>query len=140
MLEFDPKLMIFTAALFLLLIAILNKILYKPMLKFMDERENLIKNDEEKAGQNSTDVDKFIAKANEIIANAKNEANLIKKTAYDEAKTAAQSKLNQNKTKLEADYNKFCENLNKEKSEFDAEISANFAEFKDSLSKKISQI
>lgn len=140
MLEFDPKLIIFTAALFLLLIAILNKILYKPMLNFMDARDKSIKNNEEKAGQNSNDVDKFIAQANEILVNAKNEANLLKKTAYNDAKNASEIELNKKKAKLEAEFNEFCANLDKEKDEFGAEILANFGEFQNSLNKKISKL
>ena len=56
MLEIDVPLVVLTATFFVILIAILNPLLYKPMLKFIDDRNASIKNDEENTSKNTIDL------------------------------------------------------------------------------------
>ncbi len=49
MLDIDLSLMLFVLALFLVLLVVLNQMLYKPLLKFMDDRDTSISKDLESA-------------------------------------------------------------------------------------------
>ncbi|TEY12975.1 F0F1 ATP synthase subunit B', partial [Campylobacter sp. CH185] len=50
--DMHTSIMLATMAIFLAMIVILNSMLYKPLLKFMDERNDSIKNDENKVKEN----------------------------------------------------------------------------------------
>ncbi|ASM39184.1 MAG: F0F1 ATP synthase subunit B' [Campylobacter sputorum] len=140
MLEFDIRLMIFTAIVFLFLIALLNKILYKPVIAFMDKREASIKEDEKNATRNDDDINAYIVKSNEIIINAKNEANKIKQDTLNDAKEKALKELDNKKVNLEEDYSNFISDLNKQKEEFKDSLLSKLPEFKGSLNDKFAKI
>lgn len=104
--------MVYAIINFLILVAILNKFLYKPVTKMLDERKNEIKNNlsqaelakqeaeklkEEYAGQiqnAKTEANEIITRANkmgeetknEIVAQAKQEAEKISQKAQEEIK------------------------------------------------------
>ena len=54
--DMNVSTMLATGAIFLAMIVILNAIFYKPLLKFMDDRDNSIKNDEMKVKDNSQEI------------------------------------------------------------------------------------
>lgn len=140
MLEFDIRLMVFTAILFILLIAILNKILYRPVIAFMDKREISIRQDEINANKNDEDINSYLVKSNEIISIAKIEANKIKQDVLNDAKDKAFKELSAKKSNLEEDYNNFIAELNKQKDEFKDSLLSKLPEFKDSLNNKFAKI
>ncbi|HON38157.1 MAG: F0F1 ATP synthase subunit B [Desulfomonilia bacterium] len=74
---------------FLLLIFILNKILYKPILKVLDEREERIAGGQEKAKKLLEESQSILKSYNEKLYNAKIDAMTVKnssrKQAVDEA-------------------------------------------------------
>ena len=51
--------MLATFIIFLAMIIILNSLLYKPLLKFMDDRDESIASDENKVQQNSAQMTSF---------------------------------------------------------------------------------
>ena len=83
MLEINLPLVVLTAVIFLGLIAVLNSILYKPLLKFIDARNDAIKNDEESASKNTSDLGVYEAQIEQLIATARNEAGKIKQEAIN---------------------------------------------------------
>jgi len=56
MLDISPALLLVTGLVFFILLILLNKILYKPLLKFMDNRNESIKRDLENAGRNTSEI------------------------------------------------------------------------------------
>ena len=115
MLEIDVPLMLLTAVVFLVLIAILNSLLYKPMLKFIDDRNASIKNDEESTSKNASDLSVHEKEIEEIILNARTEANKIRQEALNLAKEESLKEINAVKSSLEADYNEFLNALSSQK-------------------------
>ncbi|MGG7047594.1 MULTISPECIES: FoF1 ATP synthase subunit B' [unclassified Campylobacter] len=140
MLEINPSLVILTAVVFLGLIAILNPMLYKPMLKFIDERNASIKNDEESASKNVSDLSVYQAEAESIIQNARNEANKIRQEALNAAKGVALKEVEAKRSVLEADYNAFLSTLNAQKDELKASLSSKLPELKSVLNDKLVRI
>ena len=134
MLEIDVPLMLLTAIVFFALIAILNPLLYKPMLKFIDDRNASIKNDEESTSKNASDLSVHEKEIEEIIQDARSEANKIRQEALNLAKEESL------KSSLEADYNEFLNALSSQKDSLKADLAAKLPELRAALNAKLSKI
>ena len=140
MLEINLPLVVLTAVIFLGLIAVLNSILYKPLLKFIDARNDAIKNDEESASKNTSDLGVYEAQIEQLIATARSEASKIKQEAINAAKDAAAKIVNERRGVLEADYDAFIQKLNTQKSDFRADLQQKLPELQAALKAKLARI
>ena len=140
MLEINLPLVVLTAVFFLGLIAVLNSILYKPLLKFIDARNDAIKNDEESASKNTSDLGVCEAQIEQLIAAARNEAGKIKQEAINAAKDAAAKIVSEKRGVLEADYGTFIQNLNAQKTDFRADLQQKLPELQAALKAKLARI
>lgn len=140
MLEINLPLVVLTAVIFLGLIAVLNSILYKPLLKFIDARNDAIKNDEESASKNTSDLGVHEAQIEQLIAAARSEAGKIKQDAINAAKDAAAKIVSEKRGVLEADYDAFIQNLNAQKSDFRADLQQKLPELQAALKAKLARI
>jgi F-type H+-transporting ATPase subunit b len=86
MLDINPILLLATFVVFVSLIAVLNSWLYNPLTKFMQKREDDIKNDLSKVGNNDKEISELNAKAESIIMNAKLEAAALREKVIADAK------------------------------------------------------
>ena len=140
MLEIDVPLVVLTAIVFVILIAILNPLLYKPMLKFIDDRNASIKNDEENTSKNTSDLGLYEAQIEEIILKARSEANKIKQDALSLAKDEAVKEIEAKRASLEADYTNFINALNAQKGELKSELASKLPQLQSVLSAKLASI
>ncbi|MBR8461877.1 F0F1 ATP synthase subunit B' [Campylobacter sp. faydin G-24] len=140
MLEIDLPLVILTTVVFLALIAILNPLLYKPMLKFIDDRNASIKSDEEITSKNASDLSMYEKEIENIILNARAEANKIRQDALNSAKEIAAKEIAAKKAMLESEYNEFLSSLNLQKEQLKADLALKMPEFKSALSAKLAKI
>ncbi len=140
MLDIHLSLLIFTAAIFLFLVFALNEILYRPLLEFMQRRDESIKNDLENISNNDEAIQNALNEANEIISQAKAQAAKIKEDAVKKAKESAQKELEEQKTKFENSYNEFLKELNQDKIKLKKELSANIATYQKILKDKLKAI
>ena len=140
MLDISPGLLLLVAVIFIFLIVVLNKILYKPLLTFMHERDESIKNDLEQAKKNSSNVSHLEEEALGLIKHAKNEAHKIREEAINLVKTEYNEKIEAKKAVLEKAYESFLLELNQEKEELRSRLKNELPVFKDSLKTKLSQI
>ena len=99
MLDIIPALLLTTGTVFLVLLVILNKTLYKPLLEFIDNRNNSINRDLENAGKNASDVVAYYQEVEAILSEGKVEAAKIREAALTEAKEKAAKKIEQKKNK-----------------------------------------
>ncbi|CAD7287599.1 ATP synthase subunit b' [Campylobacter majalis] len=137
MLEINPSLVVMTAIVFLGLIAVLNTLLYKPLLKFVDERNASIKADEESASKNASDLGVYEAEINSIIAQARNEANKIRQDALNSAKSISANEVNAKKAELQSDYERFLDDLNVKKAALKADLLSKLPDLKGVLDTKL---
>ena len=140
MLDIHLSLMLFVLALFLFLLVVLNKMLFQPLIKFMDDRDNSIAKDLKAAKSHSGDSDELNAKADENISNAKNEAAAIRQKAVDDEKTLAASKVETKQRELDKEYEKFVEKLTSEKESLKDSLLSQMPLFKESLKAKFSKL
>jgi len=140
MLDISPVLLLSSGIIFLLVVARLNSCLFIPLLKHMDDRATSIKKDLEDAKSNGADVDGMIAEANNVIAEAKKEAAVIREQAYKEAKDSADAKLASAKSNLEAKSTEFAKNLEEETKALRDSLVLTMPQFNESLKAKLSSI
>jgi F-type H+-transporting ATPase subunit b len=142
MLDLSLGLLLFIAALFLTLIYLLNEMLYKPLLAFMDKREESIRADMKASDENSEEIEAAQAEALEKISVAKNEASKIREEALNIAKEKASQKLEESKTLLEEKYEAFVKELSKERDELKKSLSnkENISEYAGMIKAKIENI
>ena len=93
--------MLATAVIFLAVIFILNVLLYKPLLKFMDERAVSIDNDEKKVKDNFEEMTNFGEELTKIKQDTRDEINAIKQKATAQARSLADEEIQKKKDELE---------------------------------------
>ncbi|MCV3377259.1 FoF1 ATP synthase subunit B' [Campylobacter sp. IFREMER_LSEM_CL2194] len=134
------SIMIATGVIFLLMIAILNSMLYKPLIKFMDSRDLTIKNDEEKMKKNSDDVSNVESELEKIHIQTRDEINQIKAKAIEEAKLKQEKELSARKRELEDQMLVFLKSLKEKEKELKEEMRLKMPEFKQSFKNSLSKI
>jgi len=140
MLDLHLPLMLFVLVLFLTLLVLLNNMLFKPLVKFMDDRDASIAKDLEAAKGFSGNTDELNAKADDIISEAKNEAATIRQKAIDDEKTLAASKVETKQSEIDKEYEGFVEKLASEKENLKNELLSQMPLFKESLKAKFSKL
>lgn len=140
MLDLSLGLFLFVVVLFLALIYLLNDMLYKPLLAFMEKREASIRNDLKASDENSDEIETAKSLANEKISLAKSEAAKIRDEALTAAKESAGAKLEERKAALEKQYASFLEQLSIDKDSLKNSISANISSYQDGIQAKIKNI
>ncbi|ABS52046.1 F0F1 ATP synthase subunit B family protein [Campylobacter hominis] len=140
MFEVSFPAMVMTIVVFLALIYFLNQKLYKPLLAFMEERENSIKKDEELANQNTLDLNIDKAELEKAVSEANMSASQIKNEAIQKAKDKVDEILSKKRVELQADFDDFMNDLAKQKDEIKAGLQSKIPEFQNSLKATLSKI
>ncbi|MBZ7955506.1 FoF1 ATP synthase subunit B' [Campylobacter molothri] len=138
--DMHPSIMFATMAIFLAMIVILNTMLYKPLLKSIDERNDSIKNDEAKAKQYSQDISNANDEVEAIYANTREEVFKIKQQAINAAKEEANQIIKAKKEELERRMNSFYLELENQKKEFKENLSQYLPNLKQALQNNIKKI
>lgn len=110
LLDIDPGLIIWTLITFFLLLLLLGKFAWGPIVKTLQEREEKIKNSLEEAEKARRDAESLMAKNNEVLAQAERDAQDIARKAKEAADRLKGEIAEQ--AKLEA--SKLIENAKKE--------------------------
>lgn len=140
MLDVSLGMVIFVGMLFLGLVYLLNEMLYKPLLSFMDKREKSIRDDLSLADKNDGDIEKDLQEANAKIIAAKAEASRIREDAMTKAKEVASRALAEGKEAFDSKYTVFVKELSKERVTLKKSISSNLSSYQDGISSKIKNI
>ncbi|TXE85843.1 F0F1 ATP synthase subunit B' [Campylobacter volucris] len=134
------SIMIATGVIFLLMIVILNSILYKPLIAFMDSRDLEIKSNEEKMKKNSDDVSNVEFELEKIHNQTRDEINQIKQKAIEEAKLKQEKEITNKKKEIEEQMGVFLKSLKEKEKELKEEMRLKMPEFKQSFQNSLSKI
>jgi F-type H+-transporting ATPase subunit b len=140
MLDINPILLLATFVVFLSLIAVLNSWLYNPLFSFMNKRDEDIKKDLDKIGNNDDEIQALNQKAETIIVNAKLSASALREKVVADAKELADSKLEARRAELASEYLEFEKSLSKSKDELTTDLMSKVPLFKEAVKAKFSQI
>ncbi len=132
--------MLATAVIFLAVIFILNVLLYKPLLKFMDERAVSIDNDEKKVKDNFEEMTNFGEELAKIKQDTRDEINTIKQKATAQARSLADEEIQKKKDELEQKMQAFTTQLLQEKNELEHELKLRLPLWQESLQKKLKEL
>lgn len=140
MLDISPLLLISTAVVFLILIAVLNGMLYRPLFAFMEKRDRDIQNDLAEIGSNDTEVNALNATAQSIISEARLQAAAEREKVIADAKKAAEAEIGAKRTKLAEAYQAFEAELAKDRDALQAALVAQVPGYVEAVNAKISKI
>jgi F-type H+-transporting ATPase subunit b len=140
MLDISPMLLGITLIVFLILIAVLNSVLFKPLFTYMEKRDADIKKDLDEVGSNDAEIAAMQAKANAIINEAKLEAAALREKVIADAKELADSKLEAKRAELAKEYEAFESSLAQEREELKSALLSQVPLFKEAVKVKFSQI
>ena len=84
MLTIEPGLLIWTIITFVILLAVLGKLAWKPLLGVLEQRETTIRESFEKAEQARLEAEQLMAQNQQILAEANRQANRILAQAQEE--------------------------------------------------------
>ncbi len=140
MLDINPLLLSITIVVFLILIAVLNSLLFKPLFTYMEERDASIKADNDKVGNNDAEIAELTAQAQKIVNDAKLEAAAIREKVVAEAKELAESKIEAKRAELAKDKLEFEKSLAETREELKTTLMSQVPLYKEAVKAKFSQI
>lgn len=140
MLEIDPKLLGITVVVFLVMIYLLNVILYKPILSFVDNRNESIANEEKELLKYGNDTKKYEEECAAILASARDEVSKLKAAAIQSANELSKSKIDAERARLEADYKEFEAGLKTEQEALKVALSDNLPIIKTEIKSVLSKL
>ena len=134
------SIMLATLVIFLAVMIILNSMLYKPLLKFIDERSASLSNDEEKVKQNFAEMSNFNEEFERIKQATRDEIAEIKQKALNEARNKAEEELKQKRLETEQKMEIFYAELSKEKEELEQELKLRLPLWQEALKNNLKNI
>ena len=140
MLDINPLLLSITIVVFLILIAVLNSLLFKPLFNYMNERDASIKNDLDKVGNNDAEIAELTAQAQAIVNEAKLEAAALREKVIAEAKELAESKIEAKRAELAKDKAEFEKSLAESRENLKSSLLSQVPLYKEAVKAKFSQI
>jgi F-type H+-transporting ATPase subunit b len=140
MLDISPLLLISTAVVFLILIAVLNGMLYKPLFAFMEKRDQDIQNDLAAIGSNDAEVSALNETADSIISEARLQAAGEREKVIADAKNAAEAAIGAKRAELAKAYEAFEAELATERENLRNALSAEVPAYVEAVNAKISKI
>ena len=140
MLDLYPSLMIFVLLIFLFLLYQLTIKLYRPLLRFMDSRDEAIASDLKSAQNLGGDADRLLKEAEDILNEAKAKATKLRQDATEEFKAQNADLVAKKQKELDSEYQKFEEELSKRKEELKNSVLSQMPLIKESLKAKFTQI
>ena len=140
MLELHPFLMGIVLLIFFFLIYQLNDRLYKPLLRFMDDRDQTIARDLEAAKNLSSGSEELLTQAQAKLEGARSEAARIRQAAIEAVKAENETALTAKQQSLEEEYRRFTERLSEERKNLRSAVLSQLPLIKESLKAKFSQI
>ncbi|NPA56050.1 MAG: hypothetical protein GXO40_06760 [Epsilonproteobacteria bacterium] len=140
MLDINVVVMLIEAAIFLITLILLNMMLFKPLLTFMEQRDAKLEAERKAASSNDDEAKRYEAEIANILANAKAEAAKIKKAASDEAKAEAAKIIQEAMSEMDKQKEAFYAELESKKGELANSLQEQAQELKDMLSSKLKGI
>ena len=135
--QLDPGLFVWTIVTFLLLLTVLSKFAWKPLLKMLKEREEFIRSSLEDAEKAQTELAKLNAEGEEIINKARAEAQEILSQGKSSAVKMKEETLNDAKEKAKAIAKDAEKQIQVEKEKAIAEIKSEVVNISLSVAEKL---
>ena len=140
MLDIYPWLMLVMLVIFFVMMYQLNQKLYKPLLRFMDDRDAAIAKDMEVAKNMGGNTDELIAQAEANIDEAKGKAAKLRQEVVENAKNKSIEAIEAKQAELEKKHIKFAAKLEEDRISLQNSLLSQIPLIKESLKAKFSQL
>ena len=140
MLDINLSLMVVMLLVFFVMLYQLNKVLYKPLLKFMDDRDAAIAKDLDIAKNMSGNTDALQAEAQNHINEAKLAAAKLRQKVMEEAKSKSAEAIAKKQDELEKMQAEAAKKLKEERVALENALLSQIPLVKESLKAKFSQL
>ena len=138
--EISLPLMALVFVVFLATLYLLIFWLFKPLIHFMEKREESISQDVQEIKDSASEVEYINQEIQQILSHAHQEAKQMMENALAEAKSVSDAKLARQRGESQAKLQEFAKKLEEEKASLKADLLSQKPLFQDALRKKISQI
>ena len=135
--QLDPGLFVWTIITFLILLGLLSKFAWKPLLNILDKRENEIAKSLEDAEKARIELDRLTSEGDEIIAKARSEAQAIVSEGKKAAEQLKESTLRKAKETADASINDAKDQIELEKEKAISEIKGEVVGLSLSIAEKL---
>jgi len=122
---------------FLVLMVVMDKLVYQPVSKVLDERDSVLRTKLEAVKDNSGDLMKFTEEADGIIREARNDAGAVIQKAKNEADAESAKRVATAKAKLDAELKAAITALNAQRTASLAGVDAEVTKLSDYIVKKL---
>ena len=139
MLDIQPSLLFFEIVIFLLMITILNKVFFSPVLKFMDSRDKTLNSEVSNVDSIGKELEDLEAESNSILAAAKARSSATRNEVISAAKKEAGNIIKDAKTVSAASLQAFKNELDSEKEALRVAIMAKSGVYKEAIKNSISR-
>ena len=140
MLDISGALVAFMIVLFLSMIYLLNTMMYKPLMDFMQKRDKSIADDLASIDSNDSEIKDLESKALANISEAKHKAADIKSSIIGKVKDELAKEFEAKKEALEAEMSEFMKSLEEKKETLTKELNSNLGQYKSAVEAKIKNI
>ncbi len=140
MLDISPLIMIVTFVIFLTMLYLLNLRLYKPLLKFMDDRETTLRRGMSEAENLTGDTTELEHEARQTIEAAKSAAAKMRQEALEKLQQEQAAALSVRQGELAEKYERFKASLEAEKETLTNKLLSELPLLKEGLKAKFGQL
>jgi F-type H+-transporting ATPase subunit b len=140
MLDINLPLLLITLVVFILLVRYLDGKLFNPLLKYMDDRDAMLRNDRGSVTQHISDIASLKHEAESILVEARKEASSLRDSIISEAKDSIAKRLEEKRVKLADSYREFERALSTEKLSLKNNLLADSQSFETALRERFSSI
>ncbi len=135
--DMSVSIMVATAIIFLVMILVLNATFYKPLLRFMDDRDNSIRKDEAKVRDNSQETLGFNDELKKIQKATREEIQRLKQNAIEQAKQEVEQELKSKREELEKQTASFYADLQVQRQALKEKLMMHLPELKQTLAESL---
>lgn len=139
MLDIQLSLLMFEIVVFLTLIAVLNKMFFSPVLKFMDSREETLSKEIGNVDSIAKELDDLESESTSILAQAKARSSATRGEVIAAAKAEAENIIKDAKSASAATLQAFKKDLDVEKESLRVVLVANSAVYKEAIKSSITR-
>jgi F-type H+-transporting ATPase subunit b len=140
MLDISPLIMVVTFVMFLTMLYLLNQKLYKPLLKFMDDRDATLAKEMNQANNLSGDSSDLEHQAQQTIDDAKTQAAHVRQSALEALQGEQTKTLADRQQELSEKFEQFKTSLEGEKETLKNKLLSDIPLLKEGLKAKFGQL
>jgi len=140
MLDISPLIMVVTFVIFVTMLYLLNQKLYKPLLKFMDDRDATLSREMKEAQSLSGDSSDLEEQARQTIEEAKAKVSAARQATLERLNREHTQAVEARQSELAKKFESFTEALSAERETLQQKLLADMPMLKENLKAKIGQL